>query len=141
MVNINGSTFEFAPEGEEIGSGTYYKFLSVNEMYYEYVSGTHTQWVWWPFKKKTVTDYASVYKNFGQESTVYLCSNNPSAVSFTSKATDAYEIKTKNFPKKRSNFCKGKDADGQERQLFGNFRKRFRKHLLFPLLFLQRRRV
>ena len=43
-----------APEGEEIGSGTYYKFLSVNEMYYEYVSGTHTQWVWWPFKKKTV---------------------------------------------------------------------------------------
>lgn len=109
MVNINGSTFEFAPEGEEIGSGTYYKFLSVNEMYYEYVSGTHTQWVWWPFKKKTVTDYASVYKNFGQESTVYLCSNNPSAVSFTSKATDAYEIKDDELSEEEIEFlAKGK---------------------------------
>lgn len=92
MVGINGQSFVFTPQGSDVKNGSYYRFLSGAEMYYTYVSGQHTEWVFWPFKKKTVTDYANYYTNLGQESTVYVCANNPSGVSFKSQAISDFKI-------------------------------------------------
>lgn len=92
MVGINNTTFTFIPDGDDVSEGTYFKFLSVAEIFYTYVSGTHTEWVFWPFKKKTVTDYSNYYVNIGQESTVYVCQNNPDSVAFSSQGTSDYSF-------------------------------------------------
>ena len=92
MVGINNTTFTFIPDGADVAKGTYFKFLSVAEVYYTYVSGTHTEWVFWPFKKKTVTDYSNYYVNIGQASTVYVCQNNPDSVAYSSQGTADYSF-------------------------------------------------
>lgn len=98
MVGINGKTFKFYPNGYDVQNGTYYKFLSVAETYYSYVSGSHKEYPngwcrFWGCHGYWVDDYANAYKNLGQETTVFVCANNPSAVSFTSKATADFKIK------------------------------------------------
>lgn len=97
MVGINGKAFKFYPNGQDIQNGTYYKFLSVAEIYYSYVSGSHKEYPngwcrFWGCHGYWVTDYANSYKNLGQETTVFVCANNPTAVSFTSQATKEFKI-------------------------------------------------
>ncbi len=88
-VSINGETVTFTPSGEDIGKGVLLKFISVQEAYYTYKSGSHR--LWYTLWIKEVDDYSDHYENFAQVSTVYVASDS-AQISFYSKATDNYDL-------------------------------------------------
>lgn len=100
MVGINDKTFTFTPSASDVKQGKYYRFLSAAEIYYtyQYENGYHYEYpsAWcrfWGYWGKKVIDYAtaSVYRNLGQETTVYVCMNTAD-VAFTSATTEAYTV-------------------------------------------------
>lgn len=90
-VDINGETITFKPDGKDIQTGVMYKFISVCETYYTYVSGRHKDWKFWPFSYDWVNDYADHHENLAQQSIVYVASDS-AEVGFYSTATDNYDI-------------------------------------------------
>lgn len=102
MVGINGKTFTFIPSGDDLATGTYYRFLSVAEIYY---TTSNTYRTWYTLWIGTKTEYTDHFTNLGQESIVYVCSNS-AAISFTSKETQNYEINKEDLTKEQLSLVK-----------------------------------
>lgn len=75
-VNINDKEVSYQISGEDIGKGIYIKVLCVAEVYYTYVSGSHTEYSnWWNKlwgNGYKVDDYSNYYRNIGAEYMFYV---------------------------------------------------------------------